>query len=179
QVVKVLCFCHPDDDPAMRADQEATLLRLFAAARANRLELLLEIIPSKVAPVDDATIARLIDRFYDIGLFPDWWKLEPMTSDAAWSNACAAIARRDPWCRGIIVLGLEAPVEELTASFRVAARHPLVKGFAIGRTIFADAARRWFAGEVDDEAATAEMAARYDRLCRLWDEARTPRGDAA
>ncbi|MHA1190541.1 MAG: bifunctional 5-dehydro-2-deoxygluconokinase/5-dehydro-2-deoxyphosphogluconate aldolase, partial [Alphaproteobacteria bacterium] len=27
-VVKVLCFCHPDDDPAMVADQDATLIRL-------------------------------------------------------------------------------------------------------------------------------------------------------
>ena len=39
----------PTTTPAMQADQEATLVRLFRATRANRLELLLEIIPSKVA----------------------------------------------------------------------------------------------------------------------------------
>jgi 5-dehydro-2-deoxygluconokinase len=49
-VVKVLCFCHPDDDAEMWARQEETLLRLFTAARRNRLEFLLEVIPSKVAP---------------------------------------------------------------------------------------------------------------------------------
>ena len=62
QVVKVLCFCHPDDGQAMWADQEATVLRLFDAARRNRLELLLEVIPSKVAPIEADTSARIIQR---------------------------------------------------------------------------------------------------------------------
>ncbi|MCB1376241.1 MAG: DUF2090 domain-containing protein, partial [Rhodobacteraceae bacterium] len=56
-VVKVLCFCHPDDAPDLRAEQEATVKRLWEASRRNRLEFLLEIIPSKVGPVDDATTA--------------------------------------------------------------------------------------------------------------------------
>ena len=49
-VVKVLCFCHPDDTPEVRAEQEATVKRLWEASRRNRLEFLLEIIPSKVGP---------------------------------------------------------------------------------------------------------------------------------
>ena len=91
-----------------------------------------------------------------------------MQTDAAWSNACAAITRHDPHVRGIVVLGLEAPAEELAASFAAAAAHPLVKGFAVGRTIFADAARGWLAGGLTDEAAVADMAERYEGLCRLW-----------
>jgi 5-dehydro-2-deoxygluconokinase len=178
-VVKVLCFAHPDDHPTMKADQEATVVRLARAARANRLELLLEIIPSKVAPVSDTTSAEIIQRFYDLGVYPDWWKLEPMTSDAAWSNACAAIARNDPYTRGVVVLGLEAPVEELAASLAVAARHDLVKGFAVGRTIFADAARGWLGGTLTDAEAIADMTERYERLCRIWDEARARKGAAA
>jgi 5-dehydro-2-deoxygluconokinase len=178
-VVKVLCFYHPSDDPGMKADQEATVVRLARAARANRLEFLLEIIPSKVAPVTDTTSAEIIQRFYDLGVYPDWWKLEPMKTDAAWAAACAAITRNDPHTRGIVVLGLEAPTEELAASFAVAARHDLVKGFAVGRTIFADAARAWLGGAITDAEAVDDMAARYERLCRIWDEARAQRGAAA
>jgi 5-dehydro-2-deoxygluconokinase len=155
------------------------VLRLARAARANRLELLLEVIPSKVGPVDDTTTAALIQRFYDIGVYPDWWKLEPMTTDAAWTNACAAIRRNDPYVRGIVVLGLEATTEALAASFAVAARHDLVKGFAVGRTIFAGAARAWLGGAITDAEAIEEMAGHYDRLCRLWDEARARKGAAA
>ena len=94
-------------------------------------------------------------------------------------NACAAITRNDPHTRGIVVLGLEAPAEELAASFAVAARHDLVKGFAVGRTIFADAARAWLGGAITDAEAVDDMAARYDRLCRIWDEARARKGAAA
>jgi 5-dehydro-2-deoxygluconokinase len=171
-VVKVLCFTHPDDDATTRASQEDTVRRLFHACRRNRLEMLLEIIPSKVGPTDDQTSARIIQRFYDLGIYPDWWKLEPFTTDTAWSNACAAITRNDPHVRGIVVLGLDAVEADLAASFRLAARHPLVKGFAVGRTIFADAARAWFKGEITDTAAVSVMIEKYARLSALWDAAR-------
>ena len=175
-VVKVLCFCHPDDDAATRADQEATVTRLFAAARRNRLEFLLEIIPSKVGPVADDTNARLIQRFYDIGVFPDWWKLEPLQSVAAWAATVAAIERNDSHTRGIVVLGLGQSEEALAASFRLAARYPLVKGFAVGRTIFAEAARDWLAGQAGDAAAIRQMADNFRRLCAHWDAAKGATG---
>lgn len=178
-VVKVLCFCHPDDTEATRAEQEATITRLFAATRRNRLEFLLEIIPSKVGPVDDMTSARLIRRFYEIGIYPDWWKLEPFRSDAAWSNACAAIAENDPYTRGIVVLGLDAPEAELAASFALAARHDLVRGFAVGRTIFAEAARDWLNDRIDDAKAVAQMTEKFGKLCAAWDAARARKGEAA
>ena len=171
-VVKVLCFAHPDDDAATRASQETTVLRLFHACRRNRLEFLLELIPSKVGPVTDDTSATLIQRFYGLGIYPDWWKLEPFTSAKAWESACATIEANDPHTRGIVVLGLDASEDALATSFALAAKHPLVKGFAIGRTIFADAARGWLTGTLADTQAVAMMADRYSRLAALWDAAR-------
>lgn len=171
-VVKVLCFYHPDDCDDMKAAQEDILTRLFAACRRNGLELLLEVIPSKAGPVDETTAATIIQRIYEIGIYPDWWKLEPMTSRNAWSNACAAIAANDPDTRGIVVLGLDASEAELSASFAQAAQFELVKGFAVGRTIFAEAARKWLAGDITNEDAVAEMAQRFGRLSLIWDTAR-------
>jgi 5-dehydro-2-deoxygluconokinase len=171
-VVKVLCFCHPDDDAGLWADQLATLGRLFETARRNRLELLMEVIPSKVGPVDDNTAPQVIGRIYDAGIFPDWWKLEPFRSATAWTAAADAIRARDPHTRGIVVLGLDAPEAELAESFALAAREPLVKGFAVGRTIFAEAARDWLAGGIDDAAAVTRMQERFARLCAVWDGAR-------
>jgi 5-dehydro-2-deoxygluconokinase len=177
-VAKVLCFTHPDDPVEMREQQEATILRLAAAARGNGLEFLLEIIPSKVGPVADDTTARVINRIYEIGVRPDWWKLEPMTNEAAWASTCAAIEQNDPWCRGVVVLGLDAPEAALAQSFAAAARHEMVKGFAVGRTIFGEVARDWLRGGLDDAAAVATMAARFRRLCGLWDQARAGKGNA-
>ncbi|AUJ65823.1 5-dehydro-2-deoxygluconokinase (plasmid) [Aestuarium zhoushanense] len=178
-VVKVLCFCHPDDDAEMQAQQEATVKRLFEASRRNRLEFLLEVIPSKVAPVTDDTTATLIRRFYEIGVYPDWWKLEPMKTHAGWQNAINAIEENDPYTRGIVVLGLDAPEAELSASFEVAASYPLVRGFAVGRTIFGDAARAWMKGAMTDAEAIAQMAERYTNLCKIWDAARVKAGGNA
>jgi 5-dehydro-2-deoxygluconokinase len=175
-VAKVLCFYHPDDPAELREEQEETILRLADAVRGNGLEFLLEIIPSKAGPVADDTTARVINRIYEIGVRPDWWKLEPMTTEPAWAGACAAIDQNDPWCRGVVVLGLDAPEAVLADSFAVAARYELVKGFAVGRTVFADAARAWLRGELDDAAAVATMAARFQRLCGLWDKARAKAG---
>ncbi len=171
-VVKVLCEYHPQDDEAVRLEQEQTVRRLFEAARANDLEFLLEIIVSKSGPVKDDTTAKVIERFYELEVFPDWWKLEPARSKRSWQNICDTIARNDPHVRGIVVLGLDAPLAELQASFEVAAQFDLVRGFAVGRTVFADVARGWFAGKIDDRQAVAMMAENYARLCRAWDKAR-------
>ena len=171
-VVKVLCFCHPDDDAAMRAAQEDVVQRLFQACRRNRLEFLLEVIPSKVGPTGEMTTATLIRRFYDIGIYPDWWKLEPMQTRSAWAATCAAIEENDAHTQGIVILGLGQSEAELAASFNLAAEFPLVKGFAVGRTIHGDVGRDWIAGKIDDKAAVATMAANYRRMCDYWDAAR-------
>ncbi|KJZ18545.1 bifunctional 5-dehydro-2-deoxygluconokinase/5-dehydro-2-deoxyphosphogluconate aldolase [Loktanella sp. S4079] len=170
-VVKLLVFCHPDDDAETRALQEKRVKRLFTAARRNNLEFLLEIIPSKVGPIDDTTTATLIRQFYAAGIYPDWWKLEPLKTQAAWANAVSAIEEYDQHTRGIVVLGLDAPEAALSASFEIAAQFSLVKGFAVGRTIFGDVARHWMKGETDDARAVAQMSERFARLCQIWDAA--------
>ncbi|MEL6571209.1 MAG: 5-dehydro-2-deoxygluconokinase [Pseudomonadota bacterium] len=176
QVVKVLCFCHPEDDAATWADQEDTVRRLYTACRRNRLEFLLEVIPSKVGPVGDDTTAQIVQRFYDLGVYPDWWKLEPMLTPAAWDATVAAIETNDPHTRGIVILGLGESEEKLADSFAVAAQYPLVKGFAVGRTIFADSAKAWMLNEIDDATAIQTMTETYARLCSLWDQARRKMG---
>ncbi|MFQ5971402.1 MAG: 5-dehydro-2-deoxygluconokinase [Alphaproteobacteria bacterium] len=166
--VKCLVHYHPDDDRTLRDEQETRLLALFEAARQTRHELLLEVIPPKGSEVDTGTVVRALDRLYEIGIHPDWWKLHPPSSAETWSEVSKVIDRRDPRCRGILLLGLDAPEEELARGFHAASAHPLCKGFAVGRTIFGAAARSWFAGEIDDDAAIAAMAASYGRLIAAW-----------
>jgi 5-dehydro-2-deoxygluconokinase len=166
--VKGLCFYHPDDPPDLKARQDRELLRLHDAARTLGRELLVEIICGKHGPMETGTVAAVIERLYGIGIKPDWWKLEPQADAAAWRAVAEVIGRHDPLCRGIVLLGLEAPEHVLDAAFAVAAREPLVKGFAIGRTIFGEAANRWLRGEITDEAAVADMADRFARLVESW-----------
>jgi 5-dehydro-2-deoxygluconokinase len=171
--VKCLVYYHPDDPEALKEEQEAQVLRLFDAARQTSHELLLEIIPNRSsAPVDDSTLGRALERFYQQGVFPDWWKLADPGSQAAWDAIAAAIERHDPWCRGVLLLGLDAPLAELEASFERAAHQPICKGFAVGRTIFGEPARAWMKGEIDDDTAIARMAGTYGKLIQAWERAR-------
>ena len=173
--IKCLAFFHPDDPGDLRREQTATLQTLHEAARANGLELLVEIIASRAGALDDHTTARVLDALYAAGIKPDWWKLEPQPSPAAWRAVEASIAGNDPWCRGVVLLGLEAPESELQAAFAHCAGAPMVKGFAVGRTIFNDAAEKWLGGRIDDQAAIADMAERFARLTRAWQSARGTR----
>jgi 5-dehydro-2-deoxygluconokinase len=170
--VKCLCFYHPDDASELKAQQEATLLRLYDACRTVGRELLVEIIAGKHGAVEDDTVARVLARLYDIGIKPDWWKLEPQASPAAWAQIGGVIAERDPFCRGVMMLGLEAPIADLARSFRIAAEAPLVRGFAVGRSIFAEAARGWLGGRMSDAAAVQAMAEKFAELVAAWQSAR-------
>jgi 5-dehydro-2-deoxygluconokinase len=166
--VKVLCQYHPDDPVELKRAQQEKLGALFAASRKVGRELLIEIVAGKVGELGEDTTARAIAELYALGLKPDWWKLEVQPSADAWQRIGALIGKNDPWCRGVLVLGLDAPMEELEAALAVAAQAPVVKGFAVGRTIFREAAEGWFAGTLTDEAATRNMAERFDRLSRTW-----------
>jgi 5-dehydro-2-deoxygluconokinase len=179
QVVKALAFYHPDDPAELLQRQERQLLRLFDACRKTRHELMVEIIAPAGLPVDATCIAFALDRLYDVGLKPDWWKLEPAADAAAWRNIETVIQARDPFCRGVVVLGLSQPLETLLAAFRASAGVSVVKGFAVGRTIFQDAARDWLAGEIDDAAAVAALAANFGALVDGWRSARAAVGRAA
>ena len=170
QTVKCLCFYHPDDPPELRAQQERELARVHDAARAAGRELLIEIIAGKHGPLADSTVASVLARLYALGVKPDWWKLEPQTSGEAWHAIEQVILKNDPYCRGIVMLGLEAPEPELASAFRIASNTRLVKGFAVGRTIFADAVDRWLSGKMTDDQAVADMATRFERLVKAWEE---------
>ena len=94
------------------------------------------------------------------------------TRAGAWANIERTISKNDPRCRGVVLLGLSAPEHELIASFNAAASTPIVKGFAVGRTIFADAAEQWLAGNIDDESAITDLSRRFSVLVDAWRSAK-------
>jgi 5-dehydro-2-deoxygluconokinase len=168
-VAKCLVFYHPDDPDAHRFEQEAQVRALYEATHASGHELLLEVIPPKDRTEPD-TVYRSLKQFYDLGIKPEWWKLESMTA-AQWHAIDALIAERDPYCRGVLLLGLSAPVERLADGFREAVESTTCRGFAVGRTIFEKPSLAWLAGEIDDDTLIARTRETFETLIRLWREA--------
>jgi 5-dehydro-2-deoxygluconokinase len=120
----------------------------------------------------DEVLANAVTAIAAAGVLPDWWKLPAPTSTPTWKRLDASIRSADPHCRGVLVLGLDAPIEELANQLAEAATHPLCRGFAVGRTIFGETARAWFTGEIDDAGAIEAISQRYLRLVRRFADAR-------
>ncbi len=173
QVVKCLVQYHPDDTPEMRSEQEEKILELWEATRESGNELLLEVIPPRSVSPDanpDDVVLRALIRFYDLGVKPEWWKLAPMT-DAGWARLAALLEERDPYCRGAVILGLNQPLQYLIDSFR-SATNPVVKGFMVGRTLWAEASVKWLEGQISDAEFVEEVAGNFEQLVDAWNSRR-------
>jgi 5-dehydro-2-deoxygluconokinase len=169
QVIKCLVHYHPDDPVELRLEQEARLAELWEATRESGHELLLEVIPPRevtAVGTADAAVLRSVQRLYNLGFKPEWWKLAPMAPEA-WAALATLIAERDPLCRGVVILGLNQPLEALAAGFAQAS-HPIVKGFMVGRTLWAGPSLRWLQGEIDDAALVDEVARNFAALVDAW-----------
>jgi 5-dehydro-2-deoxygluconokinase len=169
QVVKCLVHYHPDDHYTLRLEQEQKVLELWEATRASGNELLLEIILPKALTVsgsEDEAVLRAVKRFYNLGVKPEWWKLAPMQSKG-WATLEALLAERDPYCRGAVILGLNQPIAHLVDSFRDAT-NPVVKGFMVGRSLWADASLRWLTSDIDDQVFVGEVARNFTILVDAW-----------
>jgi 5-dehydro-2-deoxygluconokinase len=174
QVVKCLVRYHPDDAAELRLEQEAQLLALHEAVQASGHELLLEVILPSDLPSDGTQLVRALARLYDIGLQPEWWKLAPMPAET-WRLVDGLVEGRDPYCRGVVILGLNASLEALASGFREAAAARTCRGFAVGRTIFQGPSLDWLAGRIDDATLVARIRANFETLVRVWREARASR----
>ncbi|PHM27575.1 bifunctional 5-dehydro-2-deoxygluconokinase/5-dehydro-2-deoxyphosphogluconate aldolase [Xenorhabdus budapestensis] len=166
-IVKCLLFFHPEDVHSLRLEQERTVQEIYAACCQSGHELLLEVILPSGMTHSDELYLRALQRFYNLGIKPDWWKLPPM-QPTTWDQIEELITQRDPHCHGVVLLGLNASEEILKAGFNTAAGKSIVKGFAVGRTLFAKPALKWLAGEIDDQTLILQVKTNYNNLISYW-----------
>ncbi|NRP53287.1 MULTISPECIES: 5-dehydro-2-deoxygluconokinase [unclassified Marinobacterium] len=166
-VVKCLIFYHPDQPIMHRLAQERQALELYKACCASGHELLLEIIPPKDMAQDEDTLVRSLERFYNLGIRPDWWKL-PAPSRNTWEKLTQLINKRQPHCRGVVLLGLDAPLEVLKRDFANSKGFDICKGFTVGRTLWSSESRQWLANEINDEQFIELVSGNYQSLIESW-----------
>ena len=167
-VVKCNLYMHPEDDEVTKDSQERSVLQLYDACIVNDRQLLLEIQATPGTTYGAGSVADLLRRFYEIGVRPGWWKLPPNPDPGVWSGIGDVVREHDPYCAGLLVLGQAMEEEKLAESFSAAASEPLCRGFAIGRSIYGEPARRWLAGEIGDGDLVSSVAANYERMNTLW-----------
>ena len=178
-VVKCNLYMHPNDDAQTKELQEQRVLQLYDACIKNDRRLLLEIQATQGTRYDANSMVELLERFYEIGVRPDWWKVPPNKDPEVWRRIGDVVREHDPYCAGVLVLGQALEEAKLGEFFAAAASEPLCNGFAIGRSIYGGQARRWLAGEIDDAVLMSSVAEGYERMSTLWQQRtkqQTPEG---
>ncbi|KQS10587.1 hypothetical protein ASG04_03610 [Curtobacterium sp. Leaf183] len=181
--VKVLVRDNPAFDADRRAQQADDLAAVSAAlhdaGRPFLVELLVPGTDEQTASVDDYDrdlrpdlVVQVLEYLQDHGVEADVWKLEGLDrrEDA---ERVVATARRDGRdAVQCIVLGRDAPQDQLDAWLRTAASVDGFVGFAIGRSNWEEPLEDVVREHLDTTAAQDLIAANYRHFVDTWLEAR-------
>jgi myo-inositol catabolism protein IolC len=176
---KVLVRYNADDpEPDVNARQRALLQRLSDWCAAHAPDLLLELLvppteaqlasvggdPARYdAELRPDLVVRAMAAMRADGIAPALWKIEGL-EDAGAAAAVAAAADPAP----CLVLGRGADDAKIDHWLSVAAPVAGFAGFAIGRSLWWDPARRWLAGETAAPDAERAIAAAYRRAIAVY-----------
>lgn len=167
--VKILVRDNPSFDVRARRrqmDDLATVSEVLSTAgRDLLLELLVPATPEQESPTYDDDLrpeltTRVIGEMQAAGVEPAIWKIEGLnnSADAARVQATARQGgRNDVQC---IVLGRDAPPEDLDRWLRAAAPAGFL-GFAIGRSIWQNPLQAFLAQDIGEQEVVAEVATNY------------------
>jgi 5-dehydro-2-deoxygluconokinase len=168
-VVKCLVRYDFECATAIQAAQDARLRELFLTCRGLERELLLEILPTPECDPTRFENSAVMRHLYEIGIMPDWWKIESPSRDDEWDQISQVISAWDAECRGVVLLGKGVPLNELRESLRIARKHKICKGFAVGRSIFQAPLDRWFGGTCSDDECIHTIERNFTSLIEAWE----------
>jgi myo-inositol catabolism protein IolC len=176
---KPLLWYNVEGDKDRNAEQIRNTLVLQDWLQANNQKLLLEFLirpeehqlravggdadryRTEVLP---GLIVAAIHEAFAAGIRPDLWKIEGVpTAEGTKAIGDAALATG----ADALVLGSGADVETVGAWLGQAARTDGYGGFAVGRTIWQDAARAWKTDR-DDDAFARQVSSRYRQLATQY-----------
>jgi myo-inositol catabolism protein IolC len=184
---KVLIRYNPGGDTAMNARQRAKLRELggWLTGRPERLMLELLVPPEdrQLAAVGGdrgrfdrelraGLTAEAIREIGADGLRPRLWKIEGPESRHDAARVAGAVRSVDE-TSSCLVLGRGADLAAVRRWLGIAAATDGFAGFAVGRTVWWEALRRYL-DDGDKDAAAAAIARRYLALVREYQAARRP-----
>ena len=85
---------------------------------------------------------------------------------------CEFVNSNDPYTNGVVVLGKDTDQEHMIDVFNATQKEKLIKGFAIGRTIFSEAAKKWLNDEISNDYAKDIMSDKLRKLIKIWENSR-------
>jgi myo-inositol catabolism protein IolC len=188
---KVLVRYNPEGDAELNQRQTVKLRRLSEWLHEHHRKFLFELlVPAEPAQLEGVggsedrydtelrpqLMMEAILQLQNGGVEPDIWKIEGIEDREA-CNEIAQLARREGRDRvSCVVLGRGASDEKVDEWLRAAAGLEGYIGFAIGRSIFADAVKVYAADPdgFDRDAAVEKIARNYRRFIDVYEGATAP-----
>jgi 5-dehydro-2-deoxygluconokinase len=183
---KVLVRYNPDGEPELNRRQLERLKRLSDWLHANDRKFLFELLvpaePDQLESVGGDTdrydaelrpelMRRTIAEIQDFGIEVDVWKIEGVDE----RSDCETLAEQTR--RGgrdgvvCVLLGRGADDDKVDHWLTQAAPVDGFVGFAIGRSIWGDALKRFLDGSLDRDAAAEQIGKNYARFVRVYQDA--------
>ena len=186
---KVLVRYNPADAPDDRAVQIERLAEVSTWATGSKrrwlFELLVPATREQLAQSEDQfhfdrdvrpnLTAETIVSFNDGGVHPTIWKLEGYETTEGATRVLRVVAADTTFPAECIVLGRNAPMEQVEHWIDVGAPLPGFAGFAVGRSIWEAALQDLIAGHIERHEAVSVIAGRYRRLIEAYCTARCAR----
>lgn len=165
-LVNVGVTYHPDDRYPLRSQQEASLKLLYHACQITQHRLLIEISPPTNSLVTASTLAHIMQRFYEMGIYPDWWQIRTPRDPRSWENMQKIIENYDPHCSGIVLQTPLIHLDPLTCLFKNTPS--LVKGFMVDSTFFQPLIELWLRHKLSDQQLVNQIANQLEQVIHLW-----------
>jgi len=145
----------------VNAPQREKMKRLSDFCVQNTIPLILEVLTT-ATPTDPGPVIAAVKELLNHQIVPAIWKLEGFSTVEAWHQLAEATSIP------VIMLGRNATITEVDTWTKAAAQSGVVSGFAIGRTIFLDALKKYHNEEISHESAVKEIAKNYLHFIDVW-----------
>ncbi len=155
--------------PQKNDRQLLILQQLHAQLTRAGHRLLVELLFLGDATEREHFLVHTISLAQDMGIVPEFWKVEALPQASAWE----ALRKATHSSSGILLLGRGEDAVHVEHSLRIAGAVRLsqkraVDGFAIGRTIFAEDLRKLLDGKISRHDAVSGIAHHFTSMISLW-----------
>lgn len=171
-MIKVGITYHPDDRYVLRTEQEAMLHQLYRAARHAEHELLIEITPASNNLITSSTFAHIMQRFYDIEIYPDWWQMQTPRDQRSWDSITRVLEDYDPHCRGVLITTPQPTLMQIETVFQFNAKQKPCQGFVLTKNFLQPYLEQWFKEEISDHHLSQCVTENLERIIAIWEKAK-------
>ena len=167
-VAKVSVSYHPDDKYVTRGEQESLLTSLYQACRDTHHALLIDITPPTNSLITASTLGHIMQRFYDLGIYPDWWQFASPRDQRSWDSIQRVIEDNDPDCLGTFVQLPATSHEQLSIILEQAIRQPICKGVVLGKNMIQPILEQWLSQKIADHIFVEQVKPIFQQIINLW-----------